>query len=96
MEGLGYIITGVSLVCGILLLTGHGDFLLKSGNAAGTKEIYDQKKLSKACGIALLITGVASLIDCFTTTMAFKIAYIVVIFAIFGTLFWYIANKCKL
>jgi len=96
MEGLGYIITGISLVCGVLLLTGHGDFLLKSGNATGSKEIYDQEKLRKACGIALLITGVVSLIDCFTTTMAFKIAYIVAIFAIFGALFWYIAKKCKL
>ncbi|MBQ9065633.1 MAG: DUF3784 domain-containing protein [Blautia sp.] len=96
MEGLGYIITAVSLVCSILLLTGHGSFLLQQGGADRGKKLHDEKKLSKACGIALLITGIASLIDCFTTAMPLKIAYIVVIFVVFAVLFWYIAKKCRL
>ena len=96
MESLGYLITGVSLVCGILLLSGHGSILLQGTGAEERKKKYDQKKMEKSCGIALLITGVLSVIDCFTTTMALKIAYLIAIALVFGILFWYMANKCKI
>lgn len=96
MEGLGYIITAVSLIGGVLLLTGHGNFLIQEGGANKGKRIHDEKKTARACGIALLIAGALSLVDCFVTAMAFKIVYIVLIVAIFAVLFWYIAKKCTL
>ena len=95
MESLGYIIAIVSLVCGVLLLTGHGEFLMGGGQEAERNRIYDRKKVEKASGIALLIAGAVSVVDIFTTTMPFKIAYTVCMVVIFGGLFWYIAKKCR-
>ena len=47
-QTLGYIIIGISIIGGILLLTGHGDFLMGGGNADERRKMYDQKKMEKA------------------------------------------------
>ena len=96
MTTLGVVVVVLAFVFGILLLTGHGDFLLQAGIAPGTKKVYDDKKVSKASGIAFLLVGVISVIDLFTEALAFKIAYLAAICVIFGVMLWYIVNKCKL
>ena len=40
-ETLDIFITVVSLVVGVMLLTGHGDFFMKGGNADLRKNLYD-------------------------------------------------------
>ena len=43
-KSFGLILAVIALVAGIMLLTGHGDILLKGGNAKLRKEKYDEKK----------------------------------------------------
>ena len=56
-ETLDIFITVVSLVVGVMLLTGHGDFFMKGGNADLRKKLYDEEKLQRASGIGLLCYG---------------------------------------
>ena len=42
-----FILAGASLIVGILLLTGHGDFFMKGGNAQLRKAKYDETKMAK-------------------------------------------------
>ena len=49
-ETLDIFITVVSLVVGVMLLTGHGDFFMKGGNADLRKKLYDEEKLQRASG----------------------------------------------
>ena len=44
-KSFGLILAVIALVAGIMLLTGHGDILLKGGNAKLRKEKYDEKKM---------------------------------------------------
>ncbi len=91
----GIIIAAISFIGGILLLTGNGDFLMRGGaNAAERKKMYDQTKVEKATGIALLVVGAATVIDLFTESLAAKIIYTVVIIAVFAALFYYMRTKC--
>ena len=96
MTTLGVIVVVGAFILGIMLLTGHGDFFMQAGTTPGMKKIYDDKKVAKASGIAFLVTAGVSAIDLFTETLPLKIAYLVAIIVIFGVLFWYIVNKCKL
>ena len=41
-----FILAGIALIVGIMLLTGHGDIFLKGGNTKLRKEKYDEKKLN--------------------------------------------------
>ena len=43
-----FILAGASLIVGILLLTGHGDFFMKGGNAQLRKAKYDETKWQRA------------------------------------------------
>ena len=81
-----FILAGASLIVGILLLTGHGDFFMKGGNA--------QTKMAKGSGVALILIGIVTLIDSYTTTVAAKIGYIVVLVIIMAGLMWYLKKKC--
>lgn len=47
------LLTAAALIVGILLLTGHGDFFLKGGNAELRKAKYDEEKMAKGSGVAL-------------------------------------------
>ena len=42
-KSFGLILAVIALIAGVMLLTGHGDILLKGGNAKLRKEKYDEK-----------------------------------------------------
>ena len=83
-KSFGLILAVIALVAGIMLLTGHGDILLKGGNTKLRKEKYDEKKMTWGSGVALLLIGVATLIDSYTTSLVAEIIYIIVLIAILG------------
>lgn len=93
-KSFGLILAVIALVAGIMLLTGHGDILLKGGNTKLRKEKYDEKKMTWGSGVALLLIGVATLIDSYTTSLAAEIIYIIVLIAILGWLAYYLKTKC--
>ena len=74
-KSFGLILAVIALVAGIMLLTGHGDILLKGGNTKLRKEKYDEKKMTWGSGVALLLIGVATLIDSYTTSLVAEIIY---------------------
>lgn len=92
---LDFVLTFGAIIIGILLLTGHGSFFMKGGDARKRQKLYDEKKMEKASGIALILIGIATGIDSFTTSVAAKIAYIVVLGVIFVLLVYYMRAKCK-
>ena len=85
-KSFGLILAVIALVAGIMLLTGHGDILLKGGNTKLRKEKYDEKKMTWGSGVALLLIGVATLIDSYTTSLVAEIIYIILLIAILGWL----------
>ena len=93
-KSFGLILAVIALVAGIMLLTGHGDILLKGGNTKLRKEKYDEKKMTWGSGVALLLIGVATLIDSYTTSLVAEIIYIIVLIAILGWLVYYLKTKC--
>ena len=95
MDSLSLILTIAAFIVGIMLLTGHGDIFLKGGNADIRKKLYDEEKMAKASGVALILIGVVSAIDLFTTALAFKMAYIVALLIIIIGLVYYLRVKCK-
>ena len=66
-DSLNIILTIAAFIVGIMLLTGHGDIFLKGGNSDISKKLYDEEKMAKASGVALVLIGVVSAIDLFTT-----------------------------
>lgn len=92
---LDFILTVGSLIVGIMLLTGHGDIFMKGGNDAARKSLYDEKKMQKASGIALILMGIATGIDSYTTGFTAKLVYLIVIAVIFIVLFYYLRKKCR-
>ena len=95
MDSLSLILTIAAFIVGIILLTGHGDIFLKGGNADIRKKLYDEEKMAKASGVALILIGIVSAVDLFTTALAFKIAYIVALLIIIIGLVYYLRVKCK-
>ena len=93
-KSFGLILAVIALIAGVMLLTGHGDILLKGGNAKLRKEKYDEKKMTWGSGVALLLIGIATLIDSYTTSRAAEVAYIVVLLAILAWLVFYLKTKC--
>lgn len=95
MDSLDLILIGAAFIVGIMLLTGHGSVFMKGGNAEVRKRLYDEKKMEKGCGIALILIGIISAIDMSTTGLAFKIGYIVALVIIIAGLIYYLRVKCK-
>ena len=95
MDSLSLILTIAAFIVGIMLLTGHGDIFLKGGNADIRKKLYDEEKMAKASGVALILIGIVSAVDLFTIALAFKIAYIVALLIIIIGLVYYLRVKCK-
>lgn len=89
-----FILAGAALIVGIMLLTGHGEIFLKGGNTKLRKEKYDEKKMTWGSGIALVLIGIATFIDSYTTSLASEIIYILVILAILAWLVLYLKYKC--
>ena len=94
-DSLNIILTIAAFIVGIMLLTGHGDIFLKGGNSDISKKLYDEEKMAKASGVALILIGVVSAIDLFTTALAFKIAYIVALLIIIVGLVCHFITKQK-
>ena len=63
MDSFDMILTIAALVMGVMLLTGHGDVLMKGGNAAERKKLYDDKKVQLVSGVTLLIFGILTGLD---------------------------------
>ena len=61
-----FILAGIALIVGIMLLTGHGDIFLKGGNTKLRKEKYDEKKMTKGSGVTLILFGIVTFIDSYT------------------------------
>ncbi len=95
MDSLSLILTIAAFIVGIMLLTGHGDIFLKGGNADIRKKLYDEEKMAKASGVALILIGIVSAVDLFTTGLAFQIAYTVALLIIIIGLVYYLRVKCK-
>lgn len=89
-----FILAGAALIVGIMLLTGHGDIFLKGGNTKLRKEKYDEKKMTWGSGVTLILIGIVTFIDSYTTSLAAKIAYIIIILAILAGLVLYLKYKC--
>ena len=71
-DSLNIILTIAAFIVGIMLLTGHGDIFLKGGNSDISKKLYDEEKMAKASGVALILIGVVSAIDLFTIQNLFS------------------------
>lgn len=99
MGSLDIFLTVAALVVGVMLLTGHGDVFMKGGNASERKKLYDEKKVQKATGIAMIlmgiVTGLDMVLDDKINVMFSKIGYLVLIIVIFVVLVVYIRKKCK-
>lgn len=90
-----FILAAAAVIIGILLLTGNGSIFMGGGNAKKRSTMYDEKKMEKASGIALILVGIATGIDSYTTGVAAKIAYTLVLVVIFAVLLIYYQKKCK-
>ena len=95
MQSLDIFLTVAALIMGVMLLTGHGDILMRGGNANERKKIYDEAKVQKATGVTMLLFGVVTGIDMFLDGVGFKIAYLVIVIVIFVAMIVYIRKKCK-
>lgn len=99
MGSLDIFLTVAAFVVGVMLLTGHGDVFMKGGNASERKKLYDEKKVQKATGIAMIlmgiVTGLDMVLDDKINVMFSKIGYLVLIIVIFVVLVVYIRKKCK-
>lgn len=84
-----------SLIIGVLLLTGNGAIFMGGGNKDKRKQIYDQKKMEMACGVAMILVAAVTAIDAFTTSIYAKIGYTLALIVIFVGLFVYIRMKCR-
>lgn len=84
-----------SLLAGILLLTGNGAVLMGGGDTKKRRKQYDEKKMEKASGIALILIGIATGIDSYTTGVIAKVIYTIVLVVIFAALLVYYRTKCK-
>lgn len=95
MDSFDLILTVAALVMGVMLLTGHGDILMKGGNAAERKRLYDEKKIQLISGVTLLIFGVLTGLDMMIKSYVYDIIYLVLVIVIFIAMVVLIRKKCK-
>lgn len=95
MDSFDLILTVAALVMGVMLLTGHGDILMKGGNAAERKRLYDEKKIQLISGVTLLIFGVLTGLDMLIKRYVYDIIYLVLVIVIFIAMVVLIRKKCK-
>ena len=95
MDSFDLILTVAALGMGVMLLTGHGDILMKGGNAAERKRLYDEKKIQLISGVTLLIFGVLTGLDMLIKSYVYDIIYLVLVIVIFIAMVVLIRKKCK-
>ena len=93
-QSFSFILTIAALVVGFMLFTGHGSIFMKGGITQDRNQKYDEKKMEKASGICLILIGVATGVDAFTTSVAAKIAYVVILFVILVVFLFVLRTKC--
>lgn len=93
-ETFSYILAIAALVIGVMLLTGHGAVFMKGGNTQARSRKYDEKKMEKVSGICMLLIGIATGVDAFTTSVTAKIVYVVVLFVILAVFVFLLKTKC--
>jgi hypothetical protein len=91
-----WVVIGLLTVCAVILLTGRGSFLIAGYNTASpeVKSRYDQKKLTRAVGLALLIIDLATVPLVFVRGIAYLIFYIIFLLAVAAALLFYTNKKC--
>ena len=94
MDSFDMILTIAALVMGVMLLTGHGDVLMKGGNAE-RKKLYDDKKVQLVSGVTLLIFGILTGLDMVIKSYVYDIIYLVAVIVIFIIMVVVIRKKCK-
>ncbi|MDO4338145.1 MAG: DUF3784 domain-containing protein [Eubacteriales bacterium] len=94
-RSLDFILAVGALIVGIMLVAGHGSVFMKGGNTQQRKAVYDEKKMEKASGVALILIGIATGIDSYTQGLPAKLAYIAVLVIIMVVLVYYLRTKCK-
>ncbi len=85
----------ICVFCGILILTGHGDFIMKGGNAQARREHYDEKKMVVPTGIAFLLIGGLTILNIYMTTTWAHVVYLILMVAVFAGLIVYYQMKCR-
>ena len=95
MDSFDLILTVAALVMGVMLLTGHGGILMKGGNAAERKRLYDEKKIQLISGVTLLIFGALTGLDMLIKSYVYDIIYLVLVIVIFIAMVVLIRKKCK-
>ena len=95
MDSFDLILTVAAIGMGVMLLTGHGDILMKGGNAAERKRLYDEKKIQLISGVTLLIFGVLTGLDMLIKSYVYDIIYLVLVIVIFIAMVVLIRKKCK-
>ena len=86
----------IFVIMGIIFLFGKGSFLIAGYNTADKKEKekYDEKKMTKGSGVTLILFGIVTFIDSYTTSLTAKIIYILAILAILVGFVVYLKKKC--
>ena len=95
MDSFDMILTIAALVMGVMLLTGHGDILMKGGNAAERKKLYNDKKVQLVSGVTLHICGILTGLDMVIKRYVYDIIYLVAVIVIFIIMVVVIRKKCK-
>ena len=95
MDSFDMILTIAALVMGVMLLTGHGDVLMKGGNAAERKKLYDEKKVQKVSGVTMLLFAALTGLDMVVKSYVYDIIYLVVVIIIFIIMVVLIRRKCN-
>ena len=90
-----YILTVAAIVVGIMLLMGKGEIFMKGGNTELRKKLYDEKKMEKVSGIALILIGAATGISKLTTNPIVQIVYLVFLVVVFIVWVYMLKVKCK-
>lgn len=95
MDSFDMILTVIALAAGVMLLTGHGDILMKGGNAAERKKIYDEKKVQKVTGAAMIFFGILTGLDMVIKSYVYDILYLVLAVIVFIIMVVIIRKKCR-
>lgn len=90
------IIIGVaSIVVGILLLAGKGDFLMSGKNADQRKNDFDEAKVKKDFGVVFLLVGIGTFVNRQFDTQLSNMIYLVFLLLAFGGGIFYMQKFCK-
>lgn len=92
---LDLVLTVGAIVIGIMLLCGKGAIFMGGGDAQKRRKQYDQKKMERASGVAMIVIGIATGVDSCTTSVYAKIAYTVFLVLVLIMLVAYYRIKCR-